>query len=202
MGLKLNLKEDKFEDLGNARPSIGWYKATIEDVKENNETGNYEFDFRITGPTFSGAIHKEFLNNPETATTDKAQQYALRKCKDWAKRLGLITAEDCGRDDVEIELAKAVGMEVVVRLKDGSYTGNDGKLREKLEIDWAPYPLDHQGISADARKLLGLPLLPGQVLAADQPKPGRKPREKAATAAGGGANGSTAPAGEIDVSDL
>jgi hypothetical protein len=202
MGWKLNLKDDRYDDLGNAKPTIGWYKATIDDVKENSETGNMEFDFRITGPTIGGAVHKEFLNNPELQSTEKATAYAIRKSKDWAKRLGLLTREDEGREDFEAEWANAIGKEVVIRLKDGSYTAGDGSRRERVEVDWAPFPLDHQGVPADARQLLGLPLLPGQVLSKDQPKPVSRKKGKEPPAAAAGSNGPGAPLPDIDVSDM
>lgn len=202
MGWKLDLKNDTADTLDALRPGPGWYRVTLEDTGENAETGNQEFKFRIAGPTMTGGIHTEFLNRPDLAQTEHQLAICVKKAKNWAKRLGLITDTDLGHDDVDIEWAKAIGRELVLHLNERSYFDQKTQAQKSVtQIDWAPYPLDHQGIPAAARVTLGLPLLPGQTTDAP-PKPKAAPRGKAAQLAHAGANGTPPPTGEIDVTGL
>ncbi len=161
MAWEVDFTDQTPETMDAVRPDPGWYNAEVVDTKEDPEKGDMHVVFKILGPRFIGAQHTEYLQNPAYSRTEQATVISARKLGTWALRLGLATKADAGTRK-ELDWSKAVGVRVVLHLKEDAYTGSDGKTKTPLRCDWAPYDLLHEKIPADVRSALGLPILPGQ----------------------------------------
>ena len=168
MSFDIDFTGDTPETMDVSRADPGWYRARCVKQKFNVERRAQELHFQITGPTFKGCLHIESLMDPANASTENAFRVFVNKAKSFSKRLGVVTDADAGKK-VSPSWDKAIGAEVVLNLVDGSYE-KEGKRHQKVECDWAPYPLDHDKIPPAVRIRLGLELLPGQSMEAPAPQ--------------------------------
>lgn len=155
--------QDTPETLDFFRPVPGWYLATLRDVKLDDREGFLMFRFRVDGPQLKGATLTQKLDNPRYCPNPQWLEMRQRQWKVWADRVIFDGKAPCGQQ-AKGSFDSAVGKQFVINVKDGSYPDKvTGILKEKVELDYAPYPMDHEGIPVPVRKALGLALLPGQV---------------------------------------
>lgn len=160
MAFKLNLSGAKsVEDLDReSHVEPGWYRAKVEDATQNDKTGAEVIVCQVMGGRFDGCKADIQLQDPEQVTDVKKAERAISRIQVIATRLGLVSKEMLGNDDVDINFNDAIGKEVVIECEAREYTKDNGTKSSFTGIAYTGiYPLDHEKIPDQVRKDLGLP---------------------------------------------
>lgn len=185
MGFKISTKDLKPEDMDGDKVDPGWYFATLTGVKYREKDNAALLTFTISGPLAMGKLVGKTLGdgtiNPDREKGKK--QWAQARVV--AMRLGLLTVNDAGKEDLGLDFEKAIGWNGVVEMEPHSFEGEGGKLIHTSQMGYpGMYPLNHEKIPVAVREALGMPLLAGQVpSSAPKPETAKKGKEKAAPAA-------------------
>lgn len=190
-GWDLNFAGQTIDDVDKSggNPPDGFYRVNVTEVTNSAEDGSMHFKFKISQGPQAGRHVKGKLSNPRFAETVEKAKTIADRAKIWAVRMGLVPKEAEGKT-ANVDYLKAIGKELVVKLKTRVFDGDKGKV-EFQEVEYAGvYPLDHHDLDGPTRTALSLPLLPGQ--SATDPKAGKQTkaeREKATPGAASGAPG-------------
>lgn len=140
----------KDADLNSGRPPDGWYRFTLVNVDDDNESGAKFLHFKVCHGPLAGMIHKERLNNPRFSTTAGGIEFAKKKANCYASRLGLVGTDADGKT-VQAAFSGAIGKEIVGKLS--TRKGDKGDFQG---IDMDLYTAGHPKLGADVYPLVGL----------------------------------------------
>lgn len=165
------MAEEVFDFTGDTKESMdlffpppGWYLATLRSVKQGDKDRHITFSYRVDGPGMKGATVMHRLNIPRLCENNDWLDAQQKAWKVSADRIIFQGKSPFGQK-VTGSFETAIGRQFVINVKDASYPDkNTGKIVDKVDLDYAPYPLDHDGIPPAVRVHLGLALLPGQEL--------------------------------------
>lgn len=175
--MKVDLTQDRPEDLDAMRVPAGYYLVTCTAHEKGHEHEEIIWKFRVDSALFKGQTLESRLGNPEMAMSDEDAKGQWKRLKIWFKRLGLVSDADAGKN-VEVNPAGCVGKQFVLQMADNFFVGKKGDQVNIPRPGYAGiYGLDHPEVPPAERVRLGLRLLPGQNVdeAATAPKKGGRP---------------------------
>lgn len=151
---------DEIDNEKEQLPS-GLYRAKCIKVELKQEDASVQFTFQVVHGPLSGRLHNHFLQCPAMANTDDQAKVRKQLASIYGVRLGVITREQEKAGDFDPDWSKAVGREVVFKIKERSWESADKKKSGvSHEIDFASiWPLDHKTVLAmkqDDRAAVGL----------------------------------------------
>jgi hypothetical protein len=193
-GFNVNLTGMKPEDLdGGAYLPAGWYKATVSDVAEDNESAATVITYQVLGGKHDGRTIKDRITNPNYQDDDKKRELSVRRAAMMAKRLGILTDEQISQGDVDLEFNNAMGREVLIHVESRKYTDKSGNEKEAIGLTFdGVYPLVapiHDKVPDAVIAEFGLP-----------PRPAKPKATRGGKVAAAAASTQAAPA--VDLSNL
>lgn len=134
------------------RLPVGWYRAIVTDVSQEERTGALVIKFEVTDGEHKDATVSERLWDPKKADAPDKAETSRRRRIAWAKRLRIISEADFGKPGVRFPWDDAIGKEVVINIKERKYKDKDGNPGVTTNIDFlGVYQPDDQRVPEELR---------------------------------------------------
>lgn len=177
---EIDLRGQTVDSLDRVDVGPGWYWATLKRADTDPQSGKLETAWDVELPGGRRGTVRDNYNSPAYEHDEQKRINLARRFATWAKRVGLVTAQDNGKV-LSLDPSLAVGTRRIICVISEKFTREDGTEGMVSKIPWAAiYTDDRPEIPAEVRVALGLMPLPGQVAPAVSKKPGPKPKVQTA----------------------
>lgn len=129
----------------------GWYRAVVEDVSKDAQTGALILRFKVTDGEHAGQKIDERLWDPKRSGDAAKADVSRKRRALFAKRLRLLGDNDFGKQ-VTLDWWNAVGKACAIQVKERKYKDKDNNEKIARNIDFGGvYPLDDQRVPEEIR---------------------------------------------------